>query len=362
MFFSYYTYFLDKNTIFAYMKVIIDDKIPFIREAALRLFDEVHFLPGAAITQQDVRDADALIVRTRTKCNESLLHDSRVRCVVTATIGYEHLDTDYLERRGIYWTNCPGCNASSVGQYIRNSLLLLKRAGLFTPDRATIGIVGVGHVGTAVLKAIRPFGCTILLNDPPKAETDPAPYSSLDEIAANCDIITFHTPLTKGGKYPTFHLADEHFFRSLKKQPVIINAARGGTVDEDALLRALDSATVKAAVIDTWENEPHISLPLLRKTFIGTPHIAGYSADGKSNATRMSLEATCRFFGIAPDFSICPPALPSAFRPSGNEEERELQLYNPANDSQALKENPDKFEYLRGNYPLRRESWEAGNI
>ncbi len=339
------------------MKVVIDDKIPYIREAAASLFDEVSYLPGAGIAPRDVRDADALIVRTRTRCNEALLGGSKVKCVVTATIGYEHLDVDYLESHHIHWTNCPGCNATSVAQYIRNSLIVLKRAGLYNPSASTLGIVGVGHVGKAVQQAVEKMAGRILLNDPPRQRQEGGAFVSLEEIERSCDVITFHTPLTTGGEHPTWHLADENFFRRLCHRPVIINAARGGVVDNAAWIEALDRGAVGAAVIDTWENEPDISLPLLEKAFIATPHIAGYSADGKANATRMALEAVCSYFGIKPNFTIQPPSLPAELRPSGNEEERALQLYNPHDDSNMLKASPHSFEQLRGNYRLRREVW-----
>ena len=344
------------------MKAVIDDKIPYIREAAASLFDEVSYLPGAEIAPHDVRDADVLIVRTRTRCNEALLGGSKVRCVVTATIGYEHLDVDYLESHHIHWANCPGCNATSVAQYIRNSLIVLKRVGLYNPAVSTLGIVGVGHVGKAVQRAVEKMASRILLNDPPRQRQEGGAFVSLDEIESCCDVITFHTPLVSAGDYPTWHLADENFFRRLRRHPIIINAARGGVVDNAAWLEALNRGMVGAAVIDTWENEPGISLPLLEKAFIGTPHIAGYSADGKANATRMALEAVCRFFGIKHDFSIRPPLLPAEFTPSGNGEERALQLYNPLDDSNMLKASPHNFEQLRGNYRLRREVWQqAGN-
>jgi erythronate-4-phosphate dehydrogenase len=350
----------DKNINFARMKVVIDDKIPFIREAAERLFDTVVYRPGSAFTSADVRDADALIVRTRTQCDQTLLAGSKVRFIATATIGYDHLDVPFLQQSGIAWTNCPGCNASSVGQYIHSALLVLKRQSILLPEHATIGVVGVGHVGKAVVKALTSFGCKILRNDPPREELEGTSFASLEEIKAECDIITFHTPLTKSGKYPTYHLANDNFFNTLGKKPVLINAARGAVVDTTALLRALENGNVRAAIIDTWENEPNISLSLLDKVLIGTPHIAGYSADGKTNATRMSLDAVCHFFHIPQKFTITPPPLPTSLLPSNDPEERELQLYDPFRDSQALKAQPQQFEVLRGNYPLRREFWDFG--
>ncbi len=325
------------------MKLIVDDKIPFIRGLAERLADEVVYLPGAAITADDVRDADALIVRTRTVCNRQLLEGSRVRFIATATIGYDHLDTPYLDEAGIAWTNCPGCNATSVAQYVRNSLLQAEKAGLVCLSEATLGIVGYGHVGRAVCKAMRPYVKEICLNDPPLT----IPQTTLQNIAATCDIITLHTPLTTDGPYPTRHLVDERFLCELTRRPIIINAARGGVMDEGALLRAMDNGQVRQAIIDTWENEPDLNLELLRRVFIGTPHIAGYSADGKANATRMSLEALAKHFHLpAMDYPLSVP-LADASRTG-------LQ-YNPLDDSRALKQAPDSFEKIRGNYPFRRE-------
>ncbi len=327
------------------MKVVVDDKIPFIRGQVERLADEVVYLPGAAIGSADIHDADALIVRTRTLCNRQLLEGSRVRFIVTATIGYDHLDTAYLDARGIRWTNCPGCNATSVGQYVRNSLLEAEQAGLIRLSEATLGIVGHGHVGKAVCKALQPYVKRILLNDPP-LETVENGYSQLPVLLQACDIITLHTPLTSDGPYPTHHLVDERFLTQLERRPLIINAARGGVVDEQALLQAMDDGQVRQAIIDTWEGEPNINSTLLQRAFIATPHIAGYSADGKANATRMSLEALARWMGRNDTFDIQPPIADA---------DRTGLCYSPLADSHRLKEHPELFEKQRGNYPLRRE-------
>ena len=376
------------------MKVIIDDKIPFIQGQAERVADEVVYLPGSKIGPDDVRDADALIVRTRTHCNRQLLEGSRVRFIATATIGFDHLDTDYLDEAGIVWTNCPGCNATSVAQYVRNALIEAEREGIVKLSEASLGIVGYGHVGRAVCESLRPYVKEILLNDPPLEDegfllrqatqaspnvaerrmkdegfdvahepeksgppdpslfTHHSPFKSLADLASSCDIISFHTPLTAEGPYPTFHLANEQFFQSLKRKPLLINAARGGVVDEAALLDAMDKGLVRQAIIDTWEGEPVINRALLSKVFIGTPHIAGYSADGKANATLMALRALVRWqsslgsIGIEPMFDIQPPLA---------QPERTGIFYSPTSDSNQLKESPQNFENLRGNYLLRRE-------
>lgn len=346
------------------MKVVIDDHIPYIKEAAEWLFDEVAYLPGNAFhNSREVKDADALIIRTRTRCDETLLSDSRVSYVVTATIGYDHIDTAFMQRAGIEWANCPGCNATSVAQYVRNSLLqlsLLREDKRATPP--VVGIVGYGHVGKAVRQAVEAFGCKVMLNDPPlylelsNSRTPELPnFQTLESLAEQCDVITFHTPLTTEGEFPTFHLADESFFRSLKRKPVIINTARGGVVDERALLRAYDKGLVSAMIIDTWEGEPRINRELLQKAVIATPHIAGYSADGKSNASRMALRAVCRHFGIAitdQERFLALTAPPKVQCSMFNA----LTLYNPMDDSAHLKAAPNDFEALRNNYPLRRET------
>lgn len=323
------------------MKVIIDHKIPYIKEAIEKIADDVVYLPGNAFTKEDVKDADALIVRTRTKCNRELLEGSQVKFIATATIGYDHIDTEYCREAGITWTNCPGCNAGSVEQYVHSALLLLEEKKGLDLKNATIGVVGVGHVGSRVARMAEELGMKVLLNDPPRAEQGESGFVDLATIARECDVITFHTPLNREGIYRTYHLVDEDFLFSLERTPFVINSSRGEVVDTASLLVALAAGKVKAAVVDTWEYEPRISRELMEVAFLATPHIAGYSADGKANATRMSLEALCRFFGIEANFCILPPEGPKG--------------YDPTQDSEWLKASPEKFEWFRGNYPLRRE-------
>src|SRR5574344_50986 len=332
------------------MKVIVDDKIPYIREVLSQIADEIVYLPGKEICATDVKDADALIVRTRTHCDEQLLDGSKIQFVATATIGFDHIDVDFLKQAGIEWMNCPGCNATSVAQYVRSSLILLMRHRGLNVRGATLGIVGGGHVGAAVMTVAKEMGMNVLVNDPPREHSgDVDAFVSMDEICEKSDVVTFHVPMCKNGEYPTVHLADSKFFAKLKRHPVIFNTSRGAVVDNDALLDALATGMVKDAVIDTWENEPEINTFLLNKVYIGTPHIAGYSADGKVNADNMVIEGLCNHFGIKNRFHIDPPSLPSDFILTGDAEERSLQLYNPMNDSEKLKNHPDKFEWFRGN-------------
>ena len=338
------------------MKIVVDDKIPYIRETICQLADEVVFLSGAAITAADVKDADVLVVRTRTRCNRQLLEGSKVKLVVTATIGYDHLDTQWLDVAGIRWTNCPGCNSGSVAQYVECSLLLLEQQKGLVLRQSTIGIVGCGHVGSKVKAVAERLGMRVLVCDPPlqKANSQQLTansYVSLDEIERRCDIITFHVPLTRKGQYATWHLADDAFFHRLSRVPYIINTSRGEVVDNKALLSAMEEHRVRDAIIDVWEDEPHPDSVLLEKVFIGTPHIAGYSADGKVNADNMVIDAICQHFSLPHPGLIAPPKLPADFTYSGSP----LDLYNPMEDSKKLKADTSHFEQLRNNYPLRRE-------
>ena len=343
------------------MKIVVDDKIPYILEKLELLADEVVALRGSDISADDVKDADALIVRTRTRCDERLLKDSRVQFVATATIGFDHIDTTYLEQAGIQWTNCPGCNADSVAQYVECSLLLLERQKGLSLHESTIGIVGCGHVGSRVKAVAERLGMRVLISDPPleqKEVNSQKPivnsYVSLDVIECECDVITFHVPLTRDGEYATIHMADDAFFHRLSRVPYIINTSRGEVVDNDALLAALNEGRVRDAVIDVWEHEPQLNPTLLQRVFIGTPHIAGYSADGKVNADNMVIDALCSHFCLQRPGIIQAPSLPVDFLYTGDP----LELYNPLKDSQKLKKDPDNFELIRNNYPLRREKKE----
>jgi len=332
------------------MKIIVDDKIPYIREKLALLTDDVVYLRGADISAEDVRNADALIVRTRTRCDKQLLEGSKVQFVATATIGFDHIDTNYMAEAGITWTNCPGCNAGSVAQYLECSLLLLQQQkGLVLHD-ATIGIVGCGHVGSKVKAVAERLGMRVLVCDPLLG--DPS-FVSLNTIEHEADVITFHVPLTREGQYATYHMADDDFFHRILRVPYIINTSRGEVVDNVALLQALEEGRVRDAILDVWEGEPNVNLNLLNRVFIGTPHIAGYSADGKVNANNMVIDALCQHFGLSHPGRILPPPLPADLAVG----QSALDYYNPLIDSEKLKNNPSTFEFLRNNYPIRREQF-----
>lgn len=340
------------------MKIIIDSKIPYIKGAVEKIAGnaKVDYLAGKEITHEQTKEADALIIRTRTKCNRQLLENSKVKFIATATIGFDHIDTQYCDSQNITWTNAPGCNSKSVAQYVQSALIEWSHTFHIELHKLTIGIVGVGNVGSKVAAVAQSLGMRVMLNDLPREEKEGSEhFTSLKKIAEECDIITFHTPLHREGKYKTLHLGDQTFFASLRKCPLIINTSRGEVIDTTALLTALQSRSISEAIIDVWENEPNINHELLKKTFIGTPHIAGYSADGKANATRMSLDSFCKFFQIEAQYEVTAPAPETPTIHASCMEEALLQIYNPTNDSNRLKAAPENFEAFRENYPLRRE-------
>lgn len=328
---------------------IVERNIPYIH-GALEPFGKVEYLDPESITPDTVRHADALIVRTRTRCNAKLLEGSTVKFIATATIGTDHIDMDWCHSHGITIANAPGCNAPAVAQYVLASIASLANRPV---SQYRLGIVGVGNVGRIVEKWALSMGMDVMLCDPPRQRAEGGTrWHTLDQLAAACDVITFHTPLIHTGPDATYHLADEAFFNTLRRSPIIINAARGPIVDTPALTAAIKEGKVFQAVIDTWENEPHPDPELMAYTAIATPHIAGYSSEGKLRATRMALDAVSKFFGLPPISFRDDRRTPVAERVSVP---RLLWSYDPLADDQALRENPEDFEALRNNYRLRHE-------
>jgi erythronate-4-phosphate dehydrogenase len=347
------------------MKIIIDDKIPYIRGAFEGVADVV-YLPGSKTTPEVVKVADAIVTRTRTICNEKLLAGSSVKFIATATIGYDHIDTDYCDTAGIKWTNAPGCNSKSVEQYIASTLMVLaERKNLQLKD-LTIGVVGVGNVGSKVARICELFGMKVLLNDPPRERAEGSEaFVSLKQVMNEADIITLHVPLNMKGEDATFHLGNEVFFSGLKHKPVVINSCRGEVVDTLAVKAALKSNQISGFVCDCWENEPDIDLELLSMTEIATPHIAGYSKDGKATGTQMSVHAISQFFGLKLEnwqpSGVEEPANPTFELDGTGLSEQQiiskaiLHTYDIRNDDQDFRQNTSQFEQLRGDYPTRRE-------
>lgn len=334
-----------------YPKVIIERNVPFME--ALGSVADVTYLPYGEINADAVREADALIVRTRNRCDASLLEGSKVRFIATATIGTDHIDLEWCKANGIEVANAPGSNAPGVAQYVFSSLARLVNRPL---GSYTLGIVGVGHVGSIIEKWARELGMKVMLCDPPRMKAEGGDgWSSLADVARSADIITFHTPFTKEGPDATFHLADESFFNSLRRAPIIINSARGGVVDNVAWIESIKAGLAGKAVVDCWENEPNIHPELLKLASVATPHIAGYSIEGKQRASQMAMDALCRHFGL-PHLSVSgsqpkPVADAITVRTA-------LDGYNPFVDTEALRTAPNTplaFETLRNTYNLRPE-------
>jgi len=347
------------------MKFIIDDKIPYI-QGALEPFGEVVYLSGPKTTPEIVRNADAIITRTRTICNEQLLAGSTVKIIATATIGFDHIDTDYCVKAGILWTNAPGCNSKSVEQYIASALFVLAERKGFELKGKTIGVVGVGQVGSKVARVCELLGMKVLLNDPPRARVEGAEkFCSLEQIKQKADFITLHVPLNMQGEDATYHLADDVFFQALKRKPILFNSCRGEVLDTKAAKTAVRNGLISGLVIDCWENEPDIDLELLGLVDLATPHIAGYSKDGKANGTSMSIQALSRFFGLGiDDWKAQKVEVPvnTLIEMDGSELSEETMLskavlatYDIQIDDANLRRNPALFEKLRGDYPVRRE-------
>lgn len=338
------------------MKIVIDEKIPYIASALSAMGNEVVELPGVAIDNSSLRDADALFVRTRTVCNASLLDGTAVRFIGTATIGYDHIDGEYCKQKGIKWTNAAGCNADAVLQYVQSVVYEWASEHGCSLNGLTLGIVGVGEIGSRVARWAMEQGMKLLLNDPPREVRGEQGFVALDVLASGSDIITFHPTLSKDGRFPSYHLANAAFFSKMSKCRLLINASRGPVVDNDALFHAIEQNDALDVALDVWEGEPNVNIDLLNKVYIATPHIAGYSAEGKMNATNIVLRAFSQYFGcehLLPSLSL--PAPVPAQVVASSVSQAILKIYSPRADSIALKANPQNFEDLRNNYNLRRE-------
>lgn len=324
------------------MKLIVENKIPHIAPLLAELPVAPLFLPPGAITRDATGDAEGLIVRTRTRCDAALLDGTAVRFIATATIGTDHIDLDYCRRCGITVASAPGCNAPAVAQWVFAALAAVR------PDAQTLGIVGCGHVGSIVERWGRAMGLRVLVNDPPRALREGSEgFCDLATIAREADVITFHTPLDA----TTRHLASREFFAALRRRPAIFNAARGAIVDTPALVVALDKGLAGAAAIDCWENEPNISTALLERAAVATPHIAGYSRQGKMRASIMAADALRRYLGMAPTGDAAKvhrvPETVSLAEAAAS--------YDIAADTALLRARTAEFEALRNGYSLREE-------
>jgi len=329
------------------MKIVIDIAIPFI-QGVLEPFAEVQYADGRDFTPEMVKDADALIVRTRTLCNDKLLEGSKVQFIATATIGFDHIDLNYCQRNNIEVATAAGCNARGVLQWIAASLALLAQHEGFRPEERTLGIIGVGNVGKLVKEYAEFWGFRTICSDPPRQEREHLDFVSLEEVLSKADIVTLHTPLDS----TTRHLINEQNLSLLRPDAVLINASRGECVATEATRR--NDLTY---ITDVWEEEPNIDRKYLAKSLVATPHIAGYSAQGKANASAMAVQALARHFDLPltnwrpAEVEIVAPKLISW-------EEMCATIGDYCNliaESNTLQHRPEQFESLRNNYHYREE-------
>jgi erythronate-4-phosphate dehydrogenase len=361
------------------MKIVADANIPFVRECFSSV-GQVEVLGGRDITPRAIAGADALLVRSITPVNEELLRGSAVRFVGTATIGFDHVDLHYLERNHIAFASAPGSNANSAAEYMLAALLEVGHKHRIRLEGSSIGVIGVGNVGSRVAHKCEALGMRVLRNDPPlQRQTGDPMYVPLGALY-DCDFLTIHTPLTREGVDKTFHLADARFFSSLKQGAVVLNAARGAVVDTEALKVAIRADRLRAVVLDVWEGEPNIDIALLEMVDLGTPHIAGYSYDGKVAGMIMIYKALCEHFGLSPRFEardfLPPPQVPRLTIRTGEAGDEELlaraaeQVYSITRDDQNLRQivhrTPEErgrfFDALRKEYPIRREFYNTAVV
>ncbi len=329
-------------------KIVVDDKIPYIK-GRLESFADIVYSKPELIDRDLVKDADAIVVRTRTKCGRELLEGSSVKLVVTATIGVDHIDVGWCEKNGICVVNAPGCNAPAVAQYVWASLL----RNSFDPRGKRIGIIGCGNVGRIVADWGRRLGAEIAVSDPILEERGyDLPFMPLERILSTSDAVTLHVPLTRSPElFPTFHLISDKELNLMNPGAWLINASRGAVVDNESLLQCLESGKINA-VIDTWEGEPEIDSRIANLAAIATPHIAGYSRQGKERATRMALEALDAFFGFNADKS----GLEGRYSlPESVSAEKIIESYDPSFDTEMLRKDTARFEKLRSDYNYRDE-------
>ena len=354
------------------MRIVVDQRIPFVEEA-FGPFGEVAKYDSSALDNVAVKNADALLVRSETKVDEKLLAGSKLKFVGTATIGTDHVDVDYLNRQGIEFASAPGCNSNAVVQYVFSALFTLAERFGSRLEGKTLGVVGVGNIGSKIVHVGRSLGMRVLQNDPPLARlTGDSCFVPLDDLMG-ADFITVHVPYTKSGPDATHHLFDEKRLSMLARGAVLINSSRGAVVDNQALKTALSRGAPGNAVLDVWEKEPNIDTELLSKCAIGTQHIAGYSIDGKVNATRMIYEAFCGYYELEKSWDsasvINPPEDPVITVEAGYSYPEAViskavrKCYDITKDDELLRkisalkedERGPYFKGLRGKYVFRYE-------
>ena len=350
------------------MNIVIDENIQQAREAFSTL-GNVKLLDGRILKNDNVKDSDVLIVRSITKVNKELLKNSRVKFVGTATIGTDHIDLEYLKKQNIRFADAKGCNADSVAEYVFTSLLKVALEKNISLKGKSIGVVGVGNIGSRIVRLAESLGMNVLKNDPPLERRGLGSNYATLEDSIEADIVTFHVPMIHEGMDKTFHLLNDDNLKLIKNNTILINSSRGAVVDNEALLAASRNRNFDI-VLDVWENEPSINIELLSKTRVATPHIAGYSYEGKVNGTKMIYNALCKFLNKQ---STWQPELPEIGNnkiklSQGKTEEENLynlfsSIYKIDNDDKLMRmiqqyelnERAKYFDMLRKKYPIRRE-------
>ncbi|MBB3103638.1 4-phosphoerythronate dehydrogenase PdxB [Azomonas macrocytogenes] len=355
------------------MRILADENIPLV-DAFFGGFGDIRRMPGRAIERSAVAGCDVLLVRSVTQVDRELLQGSAVRFIGTCTIGTDHLDLDYLAQSGIAWASAPGCNARGVVDYVLGSLLTLAEQEDIELASRTYGVVGAGQVGGRLVEVLRTLGWNLLVCDPPRQASEVAgDFVTLERILDECDVISVHTPLTSQGDNPTFHLFDAKTLARLRPGAWLINASRGAVVDNHALCDLLLQRSDLGVVLDVWEGEPEVDTDLAGLCRIATPHIAGYSLDGKLRGTGQIYQAFCAYLGVAPVVNLAAlmpaPAL-SSLSFSKNTTAQELlailcrAVYDPRRDDADFRrvlagdatDRKAGFDALRKHYPVRRET------
>jgi erythronate-4-phosphate dehydrogenase len=353
------------------MRIVADENLPGL-ETAFAALGEVISRPGRGLRREDLREAEILLVRSVTQVDAGLLDGTAVRFVGSATIGTDHVDLEYLDAAGITFANAPGCNAEAAAEYVLSAVLVLRRRLARPLDQCTAGIVGHGNVGSRVRRKLEALGVSCLINDPPLSDSGaPGEFVPLEALSG-CDILTLHVPLTEHGPYRTRHLFDAGRLAGLASSSLLVNTARGPVIDNTALLERLQGGVGPITALDVWEQEPEVPAALLDAVALGTPHIAGYSVDGKLRGSLMVYEALCRFLRREPAWNpwadlAAPPEPLLQLAPQMATDEAVaaavLHCYDVRGDDQRLRsalgqegvERASRFDGLRRHYPLRRE-------
>lgn len=353
------------------MLIVADENIPLL-DAFFAGFGDIRRVPGRSIDRATVEHADVLLVRSVTNVNRALLDGSKVRFVGTCTIGTDHLDLDYFNEAGICWSSAPGCNARGVVDYVLGSLMTLAEIEGADLTQRTYGVVGAGEVGGRLIKVLKGLGWNVKVCDPPRQAAEGGDYVSLEQIIEQCDVISLHMPLTRNGDDATWHLFDQQRLQQLKPGAWLINAARGPVVDNVALREVLLEREDLQAVLDVWEKEPEVDPALAELCVLATPHIAGYSLDGKQRGTAQIYQAYCAFIGqpaaialsdLLPATWLSEVSLHADSDPAWALAMLCRGVYDPRRDDADFRrslvgnvaEQRAAFDVLRKQYPVRRE-------